>query len=867
MAAYLDLGISITAFNNASRPLKQVGDDVKRVGENAQATANRLKAIQVVIAGILINKSLELGRAFTKMAADNQTLSIRLAAFAGNAQKAGAVQDQLSRKFAASGLVVDDLAQSFIDIRQAVKSNEQGVELVSAMANSVLALGGNQRNIDNLAQSFQKLGGIGTATKRDLTSLITNTSITLPDLAKAAGQTAVQFEGNMRKGFLNTQTLIEAFIKASKEKIGAFGENLGATIGGSFSFIRESLDAALDSLGNRTDVNARLAVLFTNIGKGIRSFIDSIDQSKIDAFFDFLKRMEPVVRTLIGTIIKLGSAVLTVASTMLSILGVLPQGALEYGIFGYLFFGKKGAAIFALMGGAKAAIDEARASLTAFLDKMTGVTEAQAKQFDAAMAARKKAITDFFKGGKPDDNKSIFGDQKQLDAAKKTLSDMLKSLGSFGQSDQSGIGFMLDEAIQKAEDLRREVLDIIDAMQGRIDSLNFNTAGDELGAKIQAITNETRGWVDQIEKTIQKMKESDIPLRNHVALTETLRDKIKQANEARDQAIAKEQRLAVLKRYQVFLEQESLRHQLAQEKLALAREANPSPSFNFASGTSGGQVVQQMQDKLNELQSRIDGYNSQINESMTSMQGTNDQGQIEGYQRTIDTLEDLKVKTEDYMGTLDASVETNKQLWRELGQTIEQDVASGISGLIKGTMTLGDVFRNIFSDMIDMGVKFLLQLVEIQLFGEVAAAASLAASAPVAAAQMAIWSPAAIAASIATLGGADAIGVAAYQAAIATSLLPFKDGGVPGLGEFSNRVVSGPTMFGMMGEAGDEAIMPLTRIGGKLGVRAEGGGGGNSYHITVQAQDTQSGLEFIGKHIEYIDARLAHNRLLNNGAL
>jgi hypothetical protein len=44
-------------------------------------------------------------------------------------------------------------------------------------------------------------------------------------------------------------------------------------------------------------------------------------------------------------------------------------------------------------------------------------------------------------------------------------------------------------------------------------------------------------------------------------------------------------------------------------------------------------------------------------------------------------------------------------------------------------------------------------------------------------------------------------------------------------------IVTGPTVFpmangaGLMGEAGPEAIMPLTRIGGKLGVRAAGGGG------------------------------------------
>ncbi|WP_370693001.1 phage tail tape measure protein [Pseudotabrizicola sp.] len=55
-------------------------------------------------------------------------------------------------------------------------------------------------------------------------------------------------------------------------------------------------------------------------------------------------------------------------------------------------------------------------------------------------------------------------------------------------------------------------------------------------------------------------------------------------------------------------------------------------------------------------------------------------------------------------------------------------------------------------------------------------------------------------------------------------VIPFAAGGV----------VSSPTMFpmrggtGLMGEAGPEAIMPLTRIGGKLGVRAAGGGGGGA---------------------------------------
>jgi lambda family phage tail tape measure protein len=71
-------------------------------------------------------------------------------------------------------------------------------------------------------------------------------------------------------------------------------------------------------------------------------------------------------------------------------------------------------------------------------------------------------------------------------------------------------------------------------------------------------------------------------------------------------------------------------------------------------------------------------------------------------------------------------------------------------------------------------------------------------------------------------------------------------------GAFTNNIVSTPTAFGMagggagvMGEAGPEAIMPLTRTSsGKLGVIAAGGGSGTSISInapvTVMTQDRSS---------------------------
>ncbi|WP_407496075.1 phage tail tape measure protein [Pseudooceanicola sp. MF1-13] len=67
-------------------------------------------------------------------------------------------------------------------------------------------------------------------------------------------------------------------------------------------------------------------------------------------------------------------------------------------------------------------------------------------------------------------------------------------------------------------------------------------------------------------------------------------------------------------------------------------------------------------------------------------------------------------------------------------------------------------------------------------------------------------------------------------------VMPFADGGV----------VRGPTTFpmrgatGLMGEAGPEAIMPLTRgADGKLGVRTSSGGGVNVV-MNIQTPDAQS---------------------------
>ncbi len=82
--------------------------------------------------------------------------------------------------------------------------------------------------------------------------------------------------------------------------------------------------------------------------------------------------------------------------------------------------------------------------------------------------------------------------------------------------------------------------------------------------------------------------------------------------------------------------------------------------------------------------------------------------------------------------------------------------------------------------------------------------------------------------------------------------LGFADGGAFANGRVqafaSGGIVNSPTVFpmangaGLMGEAGPEAIMPLTRIGGKLGVRASGGGGAT---INIDARGAVEGTDVL----------------------
>ncbi|HCD9341551.1 TPA: tape measure protein [Enterobacter hormaechei] len=181
--------------------------------------------------------------------------------------------------------------------------------------------------------------------------------------------------------------------------------------------------------------------------------------------------------------------------------------------------------------------------------------------------------------------------------------------------------------------------------------------------------------------------------------------------------------------------------------------------------------------------------------------------------------------------------------------SLQGGATNAITGLINGTQSLQESFANIGTTILNSVVGSLVQMgiewVKSQLMGQAAAAASLASTMAQATAAASAWAPAAISASIATMGSAAAVGQTAY----AGSLLAAKGMAVAGA-----RYNGGPVDAGSMyrvGEKGKPEIFQTSngsqymipgdngRVISNRDMQGSGSGGGSVVqHITFEINTT-----------------------------
>lgn len=240
----------------------------------------------------------------------------------------------------------------------------------------------------------------------------------------------------------------------------------------------------------------------------------------------------------------------------------------------------------------------------------------------------------------------------------------------------------------------------------------------------------------------------------------------------------------------------------------------------------------------------------------------------------------------DQIGTFaEAEARRSKELFDSLASGMENAFQRGLEVLISGTGSLKDVLKAFFQDITRSVSKYLTDFIFRSLSeaagggaGGGSAGGSLLGALLGGAGKLlggASGGTFSLGKAIGMIGSGAMDGGAKAAEAIVGGLGAIAAKGAlfegrmvqafAGGGAFTNKIVSGPTLFnmGLMGERGPEGILPLARVGGRLGVHATGGG--DNYSINIQAVDAASVRQLFYREGDALMGSLSQRSRLNRG--
>lgn len=250
-------------------------------------------------------------------------------------------------------------------------------------------------------------------------------------------------------------------------------------------------------------------------------------------------------------------------------------------------------------------------------------------------------------------------------------------------------------------------------------------------------------------------------------------------------------------------------------------------------------VMQDWTKKTEEITDKITAAQRFLEEHANSEQAA-------GIQSQIANLETLQAAYDQYYSyRMSKEYEVNQAvqgLYNDTANAVSNTLTQGFQDLANGTFNAKKLMLQMYAEITAAAARYIVKLIMIKLL-EMAANFMMPGA---------------------------GTGMSAATTAIANGAT-FNNGQMSKFamgGAFTNKIVSGPTLFpvGIMGEAGEEGILPLTRIGGKLGVHAAGmsNKGGDMYHIEIHALDAKSVRELMMMHADALVPAFVSQSRLNN---
>jgi tape measure domain-containing protein len=974
----MDIGIIVTAVNNARNALRSAHSDVDKLGTKGQAAANKLRAIHVVLAGIATAGLAGFAKKVVSTTSDLESLIFRLGILEGGIQGARERFEELTRTFGNVPVALDAIVDGFVRLRAAGQSSTEAMLTMKASVDAVAAFGGGTEELKRLSIGLQQVLGKGVLQMEELRQQIGEAvPSAMRILAREMGISTAELILQVGKGTVDAQTAITKLRIGFEKDFGGIAQAIGGTTikGALAQFSTNVKKAIADAFIFDSTANVRVAQLIRDAGTAITALIKSIDTSTIEKFHKFLVDVANIAVRVVQALAPLAGVIFSVAAAIASLIANIPANIFTTGVlaavligvggmgaFGrlialvgavavalsqwgidvgklieqyagivaaggllfYLIFGSSGIgkilAGIALVGSAlQETIDPSREQLIKSLKQTiasegmiptpqlgfhftrSGLVESAKKELEALEKQKtegeqifKQRGTSFFEAQK----KAYEDAMKRSESAAapfglpivatKAVEDISKLDKAIQIGLQEGAGKktvarwlqQIDDVNEKFSTTRKRIEDL-NAARGTRDWTEKNAAElkeleesmgtidvrlAQLRASAKSVRNATVGAsMEQIDISFRKAAAAVGQLRAEftgddlsqvvadlnkkfadVSATvegvllrykklgdktgiEATKSLLDQLNDTHKKALEFKKAEHQITQQLFALEQERARVGIAEQMRTLSTEIRNPLSFTSKHEDAADARRAALRQELLDVQSKIGELDKQLaNPFMDDAK----RADLEKTKSAYAALQEQIGKNIDATTSLALAT---RDLFESVASSVEGSLKDALKGWIKGTLDAEAVLLAFYDKITDAAIDYLFEIGKIALKQSVLGMMGGGES-----------------------GGLGGIGFgllgslfgAANGGAFRGSIKPFADGGI----------IGGPTLFGLAGEAGTEAIMPLDNIGGKLGVNARGMGGDN---INVHFHGVVDAESFFAKNRSHIIGTIAHARSMN----
>lgn len=885
MASINNILIRVQTQNRES--FDRINDQLTTMERRTRRATRSLGQMQATLSLLGGATMFAVGQAVVRTAAEFQGLVVRLTNVEGGIKEAREQMAILNKEFGASSFSIASVADGFTRLRAAGFATEEANTLIKQGAEAVAAFGGNTNELNRLLIGMTQAVGKGTLSMEEMRQQIGEA---VPSamilLADAYNVSVGEMFRMIESGAVQSR---EAMIKLGDQFQENFGGSIEAqaqTVGGAMNAFSNAIQKATgDMVTFNTSAGGLFVELLQKMSARIVEMINSIDEGVVISFFGAINGLVDALDLAIRAIGPFIEGALGIASTIGTVislindlskwlqiavgnvnelLGRLGGAALSMGLIGYFLFGRSvpGFIIGAILG----VLDAGARSIGLYGHKVNDVvknikeTQREALQETSQLVTTTvvKTVEKIEKLANQARETSIGFGSNTAEKLSRKYNELNKQFQAFNETlwKQERIrGTLNEKQLKDLERAKKTAKDM--AMQLNLISKTIDDKVNEGVAKFARTTeqsaNRTEASVKRLIASVSNdpIEQKTLALQARTQGLSAALDKLKSKYEA----LGDEQGLARVAELQKQIEAAEARGvSNIQQKIGLQNNLNASKErtlqlslqtqmAELARSRQGGlaqsfssEFTLQAEDRRAQLKQGIARTQEQIAEKQKEYATASGEARQE-IGTSLSLLQQFAQQQQVALEETTAAGLLAQSTWKAVGDAIQGSLKSALRDLIKGTFDAEKALLAFYDKITDAAIDYLFELIKIQFRQQI-----IASLAPL------------------TGGGAGGglfsmfLGGFAKGGAFRGGVTPFAEGGV----------VRGPTMFGLAGEEGDEAILPLERIGGKLGVNAVGGDGG-SYTININAIDTQSGAQFLQRNMNQIISQMRAADRLNRG--